>query len=149
MSQAVGTICPGFNSGGGHSGAPTLPVNGPWLDGTHNHKRDQPWHTYGKLSSVNSPGPAMVFAYLDEDATSLNDGGFAVGMGPNNEWIDWPGTYHGMGCGFAFLDGHSEIHRWKASTTDWRTWGPKDVSRRAVTGSLVDLDWIRQHTSAR
>jgi len=42
MNQAVGTICPGFDTGGGHSGAPTLPVNGPWLDNSHGHKRGKP-----------------------------------------------------------------------------------------------------------
>src|ERR1035441_3469080 len=32
MSQAVGTICPGYDANGPHSGAPTLSVNGPWLN---------------------------------------------------------------------------------------------------------------------
>jgi prepilin-type N-terminal cleavage/methylation domain-containing protein len=59
MSQAVGTICQGFDAGTGHSGAPNLPVNAPWLDNSDGHRRDTPWFTYGRLSVVTSPGPAM------------------------------------------------------------------------------------------
>jgi hypothetical protein len=56
MSQSVGTIDPGFEasefSGSGyvHSGVPSLSVNGPWLDNTHNHHRNSPWRTFGKIS---------------------------------------------------------------------------------------------------
>ncbi len=150
MSQAVGTICPGFNAGTGHSGAPTLPVNGPWLNNNHDHKRENPYHTYGKASAVAYPGPAMVFTYIDEDANSLNDGGFAVGMA-HAEWIDWPGTYHNNACGFAFLDGHSEIHKWKSRYTNWRSWPPNNISRRAIPDGTANVDWqwITQHTSGR
>src|SRR6185312_1617801 len=42
MSQNVGTIDPGFDAGSGHSGIPNMSVNGPWLDGTHDHKRNSP-----------------------------------------------------------------------------------------------------------
>src|SRR5579859_4621157 len=36
MSQAVGTVDPQYYQfGSGHSGKPSLPVNGPWLDGNH------------------------------------------------------------------------------------------------------------------
>ncbi|MCX8108493.1 MAG: type II secretion system GspH family protein, partial [Verrucomicrobiae bacterium] len=46
MSQAVGTVCPTFASAGsGHSGKPSLPTNGPWLDNTHNHRAGRPYMT--------------------------------------------------------------------------------------------------------
>ena len=90
------------------------------------------------------PGPASTWVLLDEDADSLNDAGFAVGM-MTAEWIDWPGTYHNFACGFAFADGHSEVHKWK----DGRTKVIKgNVSRKPVPGS-VDYQWISQRTSAR
>jgi prepilin-type N-terminal cleavage/methylation domain-containing protein/prepilin-type processing-associated H-X9-DG protein len=143
MSQAVGTICPGFDSGSGHAGAPTLPVNGPWLNNAHSHRRGQPYACYGKTSELNRPGPAMTWVLLDEDYYSLNDAGFAVGM-VAAEWIDWPGTYHNRACGFGFADGHSEIHKWVESTT--KVLGG-NVSRKAVPGSK-DWMWISQRTSA-
>jgi len=145
MNQAVGTICPGFDTGGGHSGAPTLPVNGPWLDNSHGHKRGKPYNTYGKATNVGAPGPAKVWVFLDEDANSLNDGGFGVGMN-TAEWIDWPGTYHNNGCFFAFLDGHAEIHKWRDATT--KVIGG-NVARKSITGSTADWRWLTERTSAK
>ena len=144
MNQAVGTICGAYNSGGGHSGAPTLAVNGPWLNNAHNHRRGQPYLTYGKTSDMVSPGPAKTWVLIDEDAESLNDGGFGVGMAAS-EWIDWPGTYHNNACGFAFADGHSEIHKWKDART--KVVGGY-VDRKLVPGS-VDWLWIAERTSSK
>jgi prepilin-type N-terminal cleavage/methylation domain-containing protein len=144
MSQAVGTVCQTFSSGGsGHSGKPFLPVNGPWLDNNHSHKANTPWRTYGKTSDVVDPGPSSLWVLLDEDANSLNDAGMAIGM-VRAEWIDWPGTYHNMACGFAFADGHSEIHKWKEGTT--KVIGG-NVARKLVPGSK-DWLWVRERTSA-
>lgn len=144
MSQAVGTICRGFDAGSGHAGPPDRPTNGPWLNNQHSHRRNQPFYTYGKTTDFIRPGPAMTWVILDEDAYSLNDAGFAVGM-VTPEWIDWPGTYHNFGAGFAFADGHSEIHKWRDART--KVIGG-NVSRRAVPGS-PDWAWIAQRTSAR
>ena len=143
MSQAVGTIDPGFDKNAPHSGRPELSVNGPWLDNNHSNRRNAPWRTYGKLGEFVDPGPAQTWVLLDEDANSLNDAGFAVGM-VRAEWIDWPGTYHNRACGIAFADGHSEIHKWK----DGRSYVVKgNINRKLVPGS-IDWNWIRERTSA-
>ena len=93
---------------------------------------------------MTRPGPAKTWVLLDEDYYSLNDAGFAVGM-VGAEWIDWPGTYHNNACGFAFADGHSEIHKWlEGSTKVIRG----NVSRKTVPGSR-DWAWIAERTSAR
>jgi prepilin-type N-terminal cleavage/methylation domain-containing protein/prepilin-type processing-associated H-X9-DG protein len=141
MSQAVGTD-PSPPSRG------QLPVHGPWLDNNHSHTRDsrppRAWYVYGKFGDFVNPGPAQTWVIIDEEDYSLNDAGFAVGM-LTPEWIDWPGTYHNNACGFAFADGHSEIHRWK----DPRTKVIRgNVSRRPVPGS-VDWIWISERTSAK
>ncbi len=121
-------------------------VDGPWLDGNHSHHLGQKWLTYGKMSDFTMPGPSATFIYLDEDAHSLNDGAFAT-VGPsvpqNFEMIDWPGTYHGMACGFAFADDHSEIHKW----LDGRTQLKGSASRATQPGSL-DIIWLANHASA-
>jgi prepilin-type processing-associated H-X9-DG protein len=142
MSQAVGTICPGFDAGTGHSGVPTLPVNGPWLDGTYTHRRNSPYATYGKISQMNSPGPSATWVLIDEDPVGLNDAAFAVSMA-SPIWIDCPGSYHNNGCGFAFADGHSETHRWHVK--------PSSGGRFATisdTDEQQDWGWIRDRTSA-
>ncbi len=92
MNQAVGTICSAFDRvRGTHEGAPTLPVNGPWLNNGQDHRRDSPWFTYGKSSSIRAPGPAMLWMLIDEDVYNLNDAAFAFGM-EHPLWIDAPGT---------------------------------------------------------
>jgi len=144
MSQAVGTIDPGFDAApGNHSGAPTLPVNGPWLNNQDDHRRNSPWHTFGKSSDNRAPGPSMLWVLIDENPAGLNDAAFAFGMAAP-AWFDLPGTYHNWGCGFAFADGHSETHRW--------------LYHRAMQGGgtpisdsleIQDWSWMAARTSAQ
>jgi prepilin-type N-terminal cleavage/methylation domain-containing protein/prepilin-type processing-associated H-X9-DG protein len=151
MNQAVGTICQGYDkkatdgmgSGGwSHAGAPTLPVNGPWLNNMDNNLRDAPWITFGKMSEIPGPGPSMLWVLVDEDVNNLNDAAFAFGM-EHPLWIDAPGTYHDGGCGFAFADGHSESHHWQSTKG-------KMGHRAPVTsaGDFQDWMWMRSRTSA-
>ena len=129
MNAAVGTICASFDqTGAGHSGRPTLSVNGPWLDNQHSHRRNAQWRTFGKVSETMVPGPDNLWVIAEEDPYSINDAGLAVGM-KIAEWIDWPGTLHAMSGVLTFGDGHVEIHKW----TDQRTRVINgNVSRRAV-----------------
>jgi prepilin-type N-terminal cleavage/methylation domain-containing protein/prepilin-type processing-associated H-X9-DG protein len=142
MSQAVGTICPGYDAGTGHSGTPTFSVNGPWLDGSFHHRRNSPWYTYGKASQINAPGPSMLWVLTDEDPIGLNDAAFAFSMA-SPTWKDCPGNYHAGGCGFAFADGHSETHRWRRN--------PRESFPGAITDPVAQQDWawMREHTSAQ
>ena len=144
MNGAIGTICPVFDSPGGHSGKPTLSVNGPWLDNMHSHHRNRPWRTFGKTSEVIAPLPAELCVLTEEDPSSLNDGTFSLGMN-TAEWIDWPGTLHDFGGVLAFADGHTELHRWM------------DVRTRVISGNIARLTvpgskdwlWLSQRISAR
>jgi len=96
------------------------------------------------MSDFTAPGPSQTWVLLDEDDRSLNDAGFAVSCG-QQKWVDWPGTYHNNAAGFAFADGHSEIHKWIEPTT--KVVG-NNVSQRDVPGSK-DWRWIAERTSAR
>ena len=149
MSQAVGTIDPGFDAteftGAGyvHSGAPDMSVNGPWLNNQWTHHRDSPWHTFGKSSDNRTPGPSALWVILDEDASGLNDAAFAFGM-ESPAWFDLPGAYHNWGCGFAFADGHSETHQWRYKH-------PRQPQGAAITdpSDLQDWQWMWSRTSAQ
>jgi len=146
MNQAVGTACPGYAANrSSHNGAPCVPVNGPWLDNTMSHVANKPYKTFGKTSQFTGVSPAQIWVFLDEDAYSLNDGGFGFGMN-TAEWIDFPGTYHNNGCGFAFADGHSEIKHWRDGTT---AVVGGNVTRRAIPAPQNDWSWLRERTSAR
>ena len=64
MNQAVGSVCSSFP--GGHSGTPSMPVHGPWLNNAHSHQRGQTFRTYGKDSDFVDPGPSRTWVLLDE-----------------------------------------------------------------------------------
>lgn len=159
MNQAVGTLDPGYDKTGPggqrgiiHSGAPDLSVNGPWLNNTDNHRRNARWFTYGKVSDIAAPGPAMLWVLVDEDARGLNDAAFAFAMegagagGP--AWVDTPGNYHNGGCGFAFADGHSETHHWSSSAPKTFGAGTRQIDEDN-TPDIQDWTWMQQRTSAR
>jgi prepilin-type processing-associated H-X9-DG protein len=145
MSQAVGTIDPGFDQGGDHEGAPYLAVNGPWLNNEHNNRRDSPWRTYGKTSNIGPPGPSMLWVLVDEDPNGVNDAAFAVGM-VEPGWMDHPCTRHNFGSEFAFADGHSESHHWVSGTTRWNEGAPGTGS--ADPADWPDWQWITARTSS-
>ena len=138
MSQAVGTVCQAYsasNSGHVQSQPPVFPVNGPWLTGTlWANRPGAPYNTYFKSATVGAPGPANVWCFIDENVLGLNDAAFAVSAGIQ-EWVDYPGYYHGNGCGFGFLDGHAEIHAWK----DPRTIIKVSAGTPSCPGSI---DWV-------
>jgi prepilin-type N-terminal cleavage/methylation domain-containing protein/prepilin-type processing-associated H-X9-DG protein len=150
MSQAVGTIDAGFDAGGpgpaginSHSGAPKLSVNGPWLNNQDTHRRNSPWFTFGKFTSMIRPGPSMTWVLLDEDPVHLNDAAFAFAM-ERPQWFDVPGTYHNLGCGFAFADGHSEAHKWRMQGHK-QGWGFVVID----SADRQDWEWMQERTSAR
>jgi prepilin-type N-terminal cleavage/methylation domain-containing protein len=141
MSQAVGTVDPGFDAHQAHSGPPDLSVNGRWLDNVGDQRRDQPWRTFGKQSDAGPPSPSDLWVLIDEDARGLNDAAFAFGM-QQAQWIDLPGTYHNIGCGFAFADGHSETHHWLYHAI-------KEQGDITDPNDQKDWAWMAWHTSAR
>jgi prepilin-type processing-associated H-X9-DG protein len=79
---------------------------------------------------------------LDEHPDSINDAGF---FNPRvSSWIDQPANYHNAACGVAFADGHSEIHKWKASLASPRSQRVKfsnSIDAPAVTGD-ADIHWL-------
>jgi prepilin-type processing-associated H-X9-DG protein len=135
MSQAVGT----------KPDPPLAAVDGPWLDGTRTHLANHPWQTYGRFSSMNTPGPSALWIFIDENAYSINDAAFAVIMETPTEWKDWPGTYHNFGCTIAYADGHSETHHWTDSRTKPDTGGYGPMGQE----NNPDIIWLQQRTSAK
>jgi prepilin-type N-terminal cleavage/methylation domain-containing protein/prepilin-type processing-associated H-X9-DG protein len=143
MSQAVGTVDTCYDEwerGEGslsHCGVPNLSVNGPWLNGGDlSNFRNTPYATYGKFSGILAPSPSLLWVLVDENAQGLNDAAFAFQM-INPAWLDSPGSYHNGACGFAFADGHSEIHKWLEA--------PEPQSDANET----DWNWMQQRTSAK
>jgi len=71
-----------------------------------------------KLSVVAHP--ADFFVTLDEHPDSINDGYLSDNAEAdytkwaNQYWNDLPASYHDGACGFAFADGHAEVHKWRS-----------------------------------
>ena len=78
--------------------------------------------TYQQFLKAASIGnPAGLFVTLDEHPDSINDGFLQtdphtdISQWHPDHWNDLPATYHAGAGGFAFADGHSEIHKFKGS----------------------------------
>ena len=68
------------------------------------------------LKQTQVPRPSKTWLIIDEQADSINDG-FFINDPTQKSWEDIPASYHGGACGFSFADGHSEIKKWKSSTS--------------------------------
>jgi prepilin-type N-terminal cleavage/methylation domain-containing protein/prepilin-type processing-associated H-X9-DG protein len=151
MSQAVGTIDPGFAGGGANSGRPTRPTNGPWLTGNHgaNNATTGPFATFGKNTTFRNTSPARVFLMADESIYSINDAGLATCADLNNQkFIDFPSSAHNGGCAFSFCDGHAEIHKWKGSAIILNS--PAQTQHAVVSPmDKVDFTWLAINSSAK
>jgi prepilin-type N-terminal cleavage/methylation domain-containing protein/prepilin-type processing-associated H-X9-DG protein len=70
-----------------------------------------------KTTEIVRPGPTEIYILLDEHENSINDAHYfpfnSLTRFANNPWLDAPSGRHGNAGGFAFADGHGEIHRWK------------------------------------
>jgi prepilin-type N-terminal cleavage/methylation domain-containing protein/prepilin-type processing-associated H-X9-DG protein len=108
------------------------------------------WVVFRKLSQMTSPGPVMTFVFLDERQDSINDAYFVTEMDgyPNlasTKIVDYPASYHGKAAGFAFADGHSEVHKWK----DARTSPPikTGLSLNVASPNNPDVFWMQEHST--
>jgi len=106
---------------------------------------------YRKLSQVVNPGPALTMVFLDERCDSINDGEWCTSMhgwpDQPNQWkiIDFPGSYHGGSGGISFVDGHSEIHKWR----DPRTTPAKVFNLNLPSHDNQDVYWMMEHSTRK
>ena len=95
------------------------------------------------------PGPAQTWVFLDEHPDSINDAGFFNPKG--YQWVDMPATYHNGACGFAFADGHSEIHKWRTTMAKPRARAVLFTNGADMPGQLggsindPDIRWMVYH----
>lgn len=73
---------------------------------------------FRKTTDINRPSPAQANVFIDEEASSIDDGFFAVRALPNVWlWQNSPASRHGKAGLVSFADGHAEIWRWREPTT--------------------------------
>jgi prepilin-type N-terminal cleavage/methylation domain-containing protein/prepilin-type processing-associated H-X9-DG protein len=134
MSQAIGP-----NSSGNATG------QGLWLPAPT-------YFVFIKETDVATPDPSRLWIFVDEHPDSINDGAFAFQMPSSaaaTQWIDVPAKYHGDACGFSFVDGHAEIHKWMSPGQI------PDVTYTPLAKTGIyelknpDIIWVAERTSSR
>ncbi len=84
------------------------------------------WHIRPifRMGEVRRPSNQMVM--LEEpDPRGYNWGSWVIypqGHPNQNNWIDWPASYHNGGNSLGFADGHSEHWRWEDNRTIELSW---------------------------
>ena len=109
-----------------------------------------------KMSGFTAPGPVSVYILLDEHENSINDAHYFpfsdLNRFNNNPWLDAPSGRHGNAGGFAFADGHSEIHKWSTSglsktirAADGSTPRPYPDLPFIGAAAIQDYTWMTNH----
>jgi prepilin-type N-terminal cleavage/methylation domain-containing protein/prepilin-type processing-associated H-X9-DG protein len=105
------------------------------------------WPNIFKTSDFKIASRTWVFN--DEHPDSINDGiqYTPTSDGEDTEWGDIPASYHNGAAGFAFADGHSEIHKWLNKNTIHPVVGDGNWLPWVVQGPKVDIDWVESRCS--
>ncbi len=115
---------------------------------------EAPWRVYLKTGDMLDPGPASTWVFLDEREDSINDGFFVVSMTgyPNMSgtiMVDYPASYHNRAAGFAFADGHSEIHKWQDGRTTPTLKKGQALSLNQPQPNSKDVFWMQDHSTRK
>jgi prepilin-type N-terminal cleavage/methylation domain-containing protein len=115
------------------------------------------WRTFSKKANIAIPAKTWMLG--DEAGCSINDAAMAVQMVPpgstTGQIIDTPASYHNGAGGFAFSDGHSEIHKWKGGNikkagcagSPQPSPGGATCNNYAAGDSFLDLLWWADNTT--
>ncbi len=111
---------------------------------------------FKKYSDINIPQPVKEWVFLDEREDGINDGWFAVdmtGSDPYNprsyQLVDFPASYHNRAAGFAFADGHSEIHKWQDGRTTPTIHPGQSLTLGQSMPNSPDVGWLQERSSSR
>lgn len=112
------------------------------------------YSVYRKSGDVSAP--TVIFSFIDESQTTINDGYFAVDMSNTGDldglgkahpfmMIDFPSSLHLSAGTVGFLDGHVECHRWFDNVTlSGKPPGPLGIF---VSDHSPDASWIQSHST--
>ncbi len=108
------------------------------------------WVNFINLPDVSLGAmPTQYFVFLDEKPSSVNDEYFDTSMSALTSSSlplhDNPSQVHGGACGFGFVDGHGEIHKWKSPT--FASAATLTGTYTSGTAEYADCFWMIQHTS--
>ncbi len=95
------------------------------LAGHEKHKDGNSWYSYLQkvittFSQIKTPSEKYVFVEVNfpgSQTMPFNHGGFSFDPWSNTYWWDPPAPFHNRGGIFGFLDGHSEMYKWRDKST--------------------------------
>ena len=82
-------------------------------------------------SQMVKPPPSQELVFLDESASTINDGYFFL-PASGDQWTDIPSSQHSQGCNLCFADGHAEHWHWQDART-------RTASNGSVTPNNPDM----------
>ena len=104
---------------------------------------------FKKLSPVNA------FVFLDERASSIDDGWFYIdpsNYSPNGTSSpltlrNLPAVYHNQCSSFSFADGHAEIHKWMSASFSNLSGNTQETQYSQGASGYVDTYWLISHAT--
>ncbi len=100
---------------------------------------------FTRMSQLNLAGAVNIWLLVDEHPDSINDGWLIPDVTSNNQFTDLPASYHNGACGFAYCDGHSEIHAWRGKTIE----PVKMTQYNGFAGDPLDVYWFNQRSTIK
>jgi len=99
------------------------------------------------MKTAQVPSPAMTWLTLDEHPDTINDAFFINDVNAG-QWGDTPSSYHNGACGFSFVDGHAEVHKWQSGTSRYPVKTVSGVPTRAFDAAgRNDWQWYKDRTA--
>ncbi|MGA2867397.1 MAG: prepilin-type N-terminal cleavage/methylation domain-containing protein [Verrucomicrobiota bacterium] len=102
---------------------------------------------YDRQSDIVHPAPTDLWVFNDEHPDSINDAWEITDVTSTAQWVDKPANYHGGSAGFAFADGHSQVHKWREASSIVPVIY-NQYNAFPTRGQLRDITWVIGHSSA-
>ena len=113
------------------SGYATIPWNG--ING---------YTVYTKLSNISRPVPGKTWVFIEESASTIDEGYFAVDPTQSKSWYSLPAVLHGNASVMAFADGHVGAHRWTDANMIYGNVGNASGNNVPADPNSQDLPWL-------
>jgi prepilin-type processing-associated H-X9-DG protein len=115
------------------------------------------YEKYLKTTDFKKLSPVNAFVFLDERASSIDDGWFFVnptGYNPNGATTsvvvqNLPAVYHNRCSSFSFADGHAEIHKWFSANFASLSGNTQSTTYNAGQDGYADAYWLVSHATSK
>ena len=115
------------------------------------------YECYLKTSDFKKLSPVNAVIFLDERASSIDDGWFYIspaGYNPGGTTAsitvrNLPAVYHNNCSSFSFADGHAEIHKWISGSFVSLSGSTQSTTYSAGQDGYSDGYWLVSHSTSK